>query len=118
MMKVYGIPNCSSVKKAIEWLTANKIAFEFYDFKKTGITDVKLKEWTQQVDWQLLVNKKGTTWRGLHADVQASITTSKNAITLMKQNTSVIKRPVIETENGLLVGFDAHTYAQKFTVNK
>jgi Spx/MgsR family transcriptional regulator len=113
-MVVYGIPNCNTVKKALDWLKANKIAYEFHDFKKLGISETKLKAWSKQVGWQQLVNKKGTTWRLLDSATQETITTEMAAIALMKEKTSVIKRPVLETENGILLGFDEALYSQKF----
>jgi Spx/MgsR family transcriptional regulator len=113
-MVVYGIPNCNTVKKALDWLKANKIAYEFHDFKKSGISETKLKAWSKQVGWQKLVNRKGTTWKLLDASIQQSVTTEKAAIALMQEKTSVIKRPVLETENGILLGFDEVLYSQKF----
>lgn len=113
-MIVYGIPNCNTVKKAQDWLKRNKIAYEFHDFKKLGVSETKLKAWSKQVGWQQLVNKKGTTWRLLESATQETITTEKAAIALMKEKTSVIKRPVLETENGILLGFDEALYSQKF----
>jgi len=113
-MIVYGIPNCNTVKKAQDWLKANKIAYEFHDFKKQGISEAKLKAWSEQVGWQQLVNKKGTTWKLLDSSIQETVTTEKVAIALMQEKTSVIKRPVLETENGILLGFDEALYSQKF----
>jgi Spx/MgsR family transcriptional regulator len=113
-MVVYGIPNCNTVKKALDWLKANKIAYEFHDFKKSGISETKLKAWSKQVGWQKLVNRKGTTWKLLDASIQQSVTTEKAAIALMQEKTSVIKRPVLETETDILLGFDETLYSQKF----
>ena len=111
MKTVYAIPNCNTVKKALDWLQKNKIAYEFHDYKKKGITATVLTNWCKQVGWEALVNKKGATWRQLTPDVQASITTQKAAIALMIEKTSIIKRPLIE-ENGkiLALGFDETEY--------
>jgi len=111
MKTVYAIPNCNTVKKALDWLQKNKIAYEFHDYKKKGITATVLTNWCKQVGWEALVNKKGATWRQLTPDIQASITTQKAAITLMMEKTSIIKRPLIE-ENGkiLALGFDETEY--------
>ncbi|MDQ6814185.1 MAG: ArsC family reductase [Bacteroidota bacterium] len=109
-MTVYGIPNCNTVKKAIDWLKANERKFEFHDYKKQGIAKEKLKEWTSEVGWENLVNKKGTTWRMLAVEQQQNITNEKNTIKLMIEKPSVIKRPVIETEGKLIVGFDEEEY--------
>ena len=110
-MITYGIKNCNTVKSAMEWLTKNKIEFEFHDYKKSGITEAKLKEWCKQVGWESLVNKRGTTWRQLDEAVQKKVTNEKSAIALMMEKTSVIKRPLIEENNKvLLLGFDEGEY--------
>jgi Spx/MgsR family transcriptional regulator len=113
-MTVYGIKNCNTVKSAIEWLNKNKVEFEFHDYKKSGVTAAKLSEWCQQVGWESLVNKRGTTWRQLDEAVQKKVINEKSAIALMLEKTSVIKRPLIE-KNGkvVLLGFDAAEYKHK-----
>ena len=112
-MIVYGIKNCNTVKAALDWLRKHKIEFEFHDYKAKGITDAKLKDWSKQVGWESLVNKRGTTWRQLEEAIQAKVTNEKSAIALMKEKTSVIKRPLIE-ENGkvVLLGFDEGEYGK------
>jgi len=108
---VYGIRNCDTVKKALTWLDENKVPYTFHDYKSKGITDVKLKEWTKQVGWESLVNKKGMTWRQLDDKVKDQVTNSSSAIKLMKEKSSVIKRPLIEKENIVLtVGFDPQEF--------
>lgn len=113
-MTVYGIKNCNTVKSALDWLKKNNMEFEFHDYKKSGITAAKLTDWSKQVGWENLVNKKGTTWRQLDESVQKKITTEKAAIALMIEKNSVIKRPLIE-ESGkvVLVGFDETEYKSK-----
>src|SRR6185436_15168879 len=113
-MIVYGIKNCNTVKSAIEWLNKNKVAFEFHDYKKSGITTAKLSEWCKQVGWESLVNKRGTTWRQLDETVQKKVISEKSAIALMMEKHSVIKRPLIE-KNGkvVLLGFDEGVYTQE-----
>jgi arsenate reductase len=113
-MKVYGIPNCNTVKKAIDWLKANEREFEFHDYKKKGITKEKLKEWSKVVGWEKLVNKKGTTWRTLPIEVQQKVTREKPAIELMIDKPSVIKRPVIEADGNVIVGYDEVEYNNRF----
>lgn len=111
MKTVYAIPNCNMVKKALDWLKKNKIAYEFHDYKKNGITTTILTNWCKQVGWEALVNKKGATWRQLTPDIQASITTQKAAIALMIEKTSIIKRPLIEEDGKILVlGFEETEY--------
>jgi arsenate reductase (glutaredoxin) len=111
MKTVYAIPNCNTVKKALDWLKQNNVAIEFHDYKKKGITAAQLTNWSKQIGWEALVNKKGATWRQLPKEVQEGITTQKAAIALMIEKTSIIKRPLIE-ENGKIIalGFDEADY--------
>ncbi len=113
-MILYGIKNCNTVKSAVDWLKKNEVEFEFHDYKKSGIMASKLSEWSKQVGWESLVNKRGTTWRQLDEVVQKKITSEKAAIALMLEKTSVIKRPLIE-KNGkvVLLGFDEGEYKKK-----
>jgi arsenate reductase (glutaredoxin) len=110
-MIVYGIKNCNTVKSALEWLKKKKVSYEFHDYKAKGITAEKLKNWSKQVGWESLVNKKGMTWRQLDESVKSKITTQSAAIELMMEKTSVIKRPLLEV-NGKVVtlGFDESEY--------
>ena len=111
MKTVYAIPNCNTVKKALDWLQKNKIAYEFHDYKKKGITATVLTNWCKQVGWEALINKKGATWRQLPKEIQESITTQKAAIALMMEKTSIIKRPLIEGDGKILaLGFDETDY--------
>src|SRR5579863_7164019 len=98
-MILYGIKNCNTVKSAIEWLDKNKTEFEFHDYKKSGITQDKLKIWCKQVGWESLVNKRGTTWRQLEEAAQEKVINEKSAIALMMERTSIIRRPLIK-KNG------------------
>jgi len=95
-MTVYGIKNCNTVKSALNWLNKNKVAFEFNDYKKAGITAAKLSAWCQQVGWESLVNKRGSTWRQLEEADKNKVVNEKTAIALMLEKTNVIKRPLIE----------------------
>lgn len=110
-MIVYGIPNCNTVKKARTWLTANGIAYEFHDFKKQGITAEKLHEWCAVFGWEVVLNKKGTTWKKLTTEEQQAVKDEKSAIAVLLQNTSAIKRPVIEQDGkAILISFDEESY--------
>jgi arsenate reductase len=111
-MKVYGIPNCDTVKKALDWLKANHVEYEFHDFKKLGISTEKLKEWDKKAGYEKFLNKKSTTWKEVGPEVQASVKTSKDALKLLQQKTSMIKRPVIEKEGLLFFGFDKDAYGE------
>ncbi len=112
MFTIYGIPNCDTMKKAMTWLNSNKLAFVFHDYKKEGISKAKLDEWCKLVGWEVLLNKKSTTWRELPEAAQQKVTTQAAAIKLMMSHTSSIKRPVLEYPKGLLVGFKEDEYSQ------
>ena len=114
-MIVYGIKNCNTVKSALDWLKKHKVEFEFHDYKSKGITDAKLKAWSKQVGWESLVNKRGTTWRQLEEAVQKKVTNESAAIALMREKTSVIKRPLIERDGKVVaLGFDEDVYGKVF----
>ena len=113
-MKLYGIPNCNTVKKARTWLEQHGKTIEFHDFKKAGVTEAMLQGWIKKVGWEKLVNRQGTTWRKLDEDTKAGVTDAKAAISLMIEKPSVIKRPVIEVGDTLCLGFDENEYTRLF----
>ncbi|MDO8349755.1 MAG: ArsC family reductase [Gallionella sp.] len=116
-MKLYGIPNCGTVKKARDWLTQHDIKVEFHDFKKQGLDAGTATNWLQQRDWNELLNRKGLTWRSLTDEQKQRVNDATSALTLMIEKTSVIKRPVLELDGKLLhIGFDATAYANIFNV--
>jgi len=110
MIKVYGIKNCNTVKKALNWLDENNLQYEFIDYKKSGVSEEKLEELVNKFGLEKLVNRKGTTWRKLSADQQEKITDKNFAINLMKEQTSIIKRPIVQDGNLDLIGFDEGEY--------
>jgi Spx/MgsR family transcriptional regulator len=112
---VYGIPNCDTIKKTLNWITKKNIAFVFHDYKRSGISKEKLAAWCRQVGWEVLLNKKSTTWRDLSPAVQQKVFNQTTAIKLMMDNNSIIKRPVIETGKILLVGFKETELTRAFT---
>jgi Spx/MgsR family transcriptional regulator len=103
---LYGIPNCDTVKKARAWLDANGMEYVFHDYKKEGADPAKLAAWSDAVGWEVLLNRRGTTYRALPDADKADIDREK-AIRLMEASPSLIKRPVVEHPGGLLVGFAA-----------
>lgn len=112
---VYAIPNCNSVKKGLNWLKANKIEYAFHDYKKQGIASSQLTKWSKQIGWEALINKKGTTWKLLGPELQATITNQKAAIALMAEKTSIIRRPLIEKDGNIIaIGFDEAEYKKAF----
>ncbi len=112
-LKLYGIPNCDTVKKARAALAARRIDYEFNDYKKQPLGEDTLKRWLQQVGWQRLLKKTGPTWGKLPQEVKDSIRDDGSALALMLQSPNVIKRPVLE-KNGkvLATGFDPATYQE------
>lgn len=112
---VYGIPNCDTVKKARTWLESHGVAFEFHDFKKAGLTASLVKGWLGDVPLEVLLNRRGTTWRGLSDDAKAAAETEPGAIALMVEKPSVVKRPVVVVDGRVKsVGFSADEYASLF----
>lgn len=112
---VYGIKSCDTIKKTLTWLEKKKIPYVFHDYKREGITEAKLKNWTTQIGWEPLLNKKGTTWRNLSEAEQKKVTNEKSAVALLKEFTSMIKRPVVEADGKVLtLGFDEATYKKLF----
>lgn len=110
MLKVYGIPNCDTIKKSITWLKNHGVAYEFHDYKKLGISQEKLEEWLTQVSWEKLVNRAGTTYKKLSDEEKTKIIDNASAIALMLEKTSVIKRPIVESDKILAVGFKEEEY--------
>ena len=113
MIEVYGIKNCSTVKKALNWLDDNNIEYVFHDYKKEGVSADKIKVWQKEFGWQPLINKRGTTWKKLDKELQESVNDGDSAIQVMQNNTSVIKRPIIEGNGIHLLGFDDQEYTNK-----
>ncbi len=113
-MKLYGIPNCDTVKKARAWLAAHAHEAAFHDFKKQGVDAAWLREVAAQTGWQALVNTRGTTWRRLSDAERAAVTDEASAIALMVAQPSVIKRPVLERDGRYHLGFAEEQYQALF----
>ncbi|MDH5181860.1 MAG: ArsC family reductase [Gammaproteobacteria bacterium] len=109
MTTVYGIKNCDTVKKALKWLDKQGIAYQFHDLRGDGISKADLQGWIHSVDWELLLNRRSTTWRQL-ADKEKTDLNADKAIKLMLANPTLIKRPVISKGKTLLVGFNEADY--------
>ena len=108
---LYGIRNCDTMKKAWTWLDQNGVAYDFHDYKKQGIDRPRLEGWARKVGWERLLNRSGTTFRKLPEAERADLTEAK-AIGLMLAQPSMIKRPVLESGEALLVGFRPEDYAR------
>ena len=106
---IYGIKNCDTMKKARTWLEAHGVAYEFHDYKVAGIDAERLQRWVAKMGWEVLLNRAGTTFRKL-PDAQKSGLTERKAIALMLGQPSMIKRPVLELGDTLLVGFKSEAY--------
>lgn len=106
-LRVYGIANCDTVKKARLWLEARGIDYRFHDFRKDGVPDAALERWAIDPGWERLLNRQSTTWRGLDEIERARARDASSAVELLRTHPTLIKRPVIERPGGLTVGFDA-----------
>ena len=112
---LYGIPNCDTVTKARNWLDANGIGFVFHDYKKAGADPAKLKSWCGTKGWETVLNRAGTTFKKLPDDAKTGLDEAK-AIAQMLDQPSMIKRPVVEHDGGLLVGFKPAEWEVAFGV--
>ncbi len=111
---VYGILNCDTTKKVMQWLNKNNIAFTFHDYKLQGISKEKLNEWCVAKGWETIFNKRSTTWRALPEAEQKKVVDPADAIKVMLTNNSIIKRPVIEYNDKIMVGFNEATCEKAF----
>lgn len=111
---LYGIPNCDTVKKARTWLEAHGIPYHFHDFKKAGLAAELVSGWLKDVDWETLVNRKGTTWRNLDIERKEAIVDVASATALMLDAPSIVKRPVLVKDGRTHVGFADASYQQIF----
>ncbi len=109
---IYGIKNCGTMKKARAWLDKHKVDYAFHDYKAAGIERDRLETWAKKAGWETLLNRAGTTFKKLPDKDKASVT-EKNALALMLERPSMIKRPVLELGGGkILVGFKPDEYAK------
>jgi Spx/MgsR family transcriptional regulator len=109
MHTLYGIKNCDTVKKARQWLDQNGIAYQFHDLRADGLTLAQLNEFAARLDWNTLLNRSSTSWRQLSAGQQSDLTLEK-AIALMLNTPTLIKRPILDTGDKLIIGFKADHY--------
>ena len=111
MLTIFGIPNCDTCKKARKWLEANSVEYRFHDLRVDGLEKTMLVSWTRQAGWQKLLNTRSTTWRGLAESDRQEIS-EKRALDLMLAHPTLIKRPVLDWGNEILVGFSAEKYLE------
>ena len=110
-MKIFGIKNCDTMKKAFSWLDAHSVPYEFIDYKKTGVAAAHLPDWNRRAGWKTLLNTRGLMWRKL-SEAQRTDVDETKALALMAEYPSLIKRPVLEIGERVLVGFDPDRYAE------
>ena len=110
IVTLYGLPNCDTVKKARDWLTARGLAYTFHDYKKAGADPAQLAQWCEIAGWETVLNRAGTTFRKLPDTAKSGLDAAK-AVVIMAANPSCIKRPVVEHPGGLLVGFKPDQWA-------
>jgi arsenate reductase len=113
MTTLYGIPNCDTVRKARHWLEAHGVEYTFHDFRRDGLTRKQLQDWERRLGWESLLNRRGTTWRRLPAPVRDSVNRTA-ALQLMLEQPAIIRRPVLEHDSRLRVGFRADEYRDLF----
>jgi len=111
-LRCYGIKNCDTMKKALNWLAAHNHAVEFIDYKKAGVAEAHLPDWSQRAGWEKLLNTRGLMWKKLSEEERSAVD-EKKALQLMAQYPSLIKRPVLDTGTQLIVGFTPDDYAEK-----
>jgi len=114
---VYGIPNCDTTRKARRWLEDHGVDYAFHDYKTAGIDRKRLLGWSAKVGWETLLNRSGTTFRGL-SDADKTDIDGRKAISLMTAHPTLIKRPVIEAGDRLLVGFKPPQYEEAWPAGK
>ncbi|MSP86731.1 MAG: ArsC family reductase [Methylotenera sp.] len=113
-MQLFGIPNCSTVKKARDWLAHHAVAYEFHDFKKIGVNHALLENWLGQLPWEKLINRTGMTWRNLSEAEKSAVVDHHSALKLMLEKSSVIKRPVLVSDGKIVcLGFTEAAYKEQ-----
>ncbi len=117
MTTLYAIPNCNTVKKARAWLDANNIEYDFHNYKKQSIDKETLQQWVNELSWEVVINRKGMTWRKLDESVRSAMNAEK-AIDIMLENQSIIKRPLIVKNDKKILGFNENDYVEFFTIKE
>ena len=112
---VFGIKNCDTMKKAMAWLGAHGVAYEFVDYKKAGVAEARLPDWVARVGWEKLLNTRGLMWKKLSDEERSTVDQAK-AMKLMAQYPALIKRPVLIAGQAMLVGFTPEDYAALFEI--
>lgn len=111
---LYGISNCDSVRKARKWLSANDIDFHFHDFRKDGLESKTVKAWLKHCDWNTLLNRRSTSWKDLPASTRDKVS-EDNVLELLLATPTLIKRPVLQLPDDVMVGFKATDYESRLS---
>jgi Spx/MgsR family transcriptional regulator len=110
---IYGIKNCDTMKKARTWLDQHGALYTFHDYKVSGIDRTHLEDWVSRAGWDVVLNRAGTTFKKLD-DAEKQNLDSEKAIALMLAQPSMIKRPVLEADGKLIIGFKSESYENTF----
>lgn len=108
-MIIYGISNCDTVKKAKNWLDKHNIDYQFHDFRQQGLDKKIIDRWLKTLAWDKILNKRSTSWRNLDSSIQQTINES-NVVDLLIENPTLIKRPVMDVNDTIIIGFNSDTY--------
>jgi len=109
MIIMYGIKNCDTIKKARKYLESHNIDYEFHDFREDGLNPIQLRAWMKELGWKKLINKRSTTWRNLPDETKQNMDETL-ALVVAEEQPTIIKRPVLELPNKVMVGFSEKTY--------
>lgn len=115
MITVFGIKNCDTIKKARNWLTDQGIEYQFHDFRTNGIDRDRIETWIQQAGWETVLNRRGTTWRKLDAAIQHTVNRD-NVAALLAEHPAMIKRPVLDIDGDISIGFKPDLYQSIFNL--
>ena len=115
MTTVFGIKNCDTIKKARNWLTDQGIEYQFHDFRANGIDRDRIETWIQQAGWETVLNRRGTTWRKLDAAIQDTVNRD-NVAALLAEHPAMIKRPVLDIDGDISIGFKPDLYQSIFNL--
>jgi len=115
VITVFGIKNCDTIKKARNWLTDQGIEYQFHDFRANGIDRDRIETWIQQAGWETVLNRRGTTWRKLDAAIQDTVNRN-NVAALLAEHPAMIKRPVLDIDGDISIGFKPDLYQSIFNL--